>query len=147
MKDTEFASYIKNVISLYAQDIAQSRGTSVSNQLFCFSQERINKILPRGIDTDSHYFYLIFNDGVRIGSVWYSVHDSLVILYDIFLYKAHRRKGYGSETLKKIESSTRKQGSRSLMLHVFFHNKHAQKFYEKNGYITTGFQMLKQLSH
>jgi len=147
MRDYEFARYVEAIISSYAKDIARSRMTSEKKEHLDYARKQINTILPKGNRTDNHYFYSIYDENQKIGAVWFSIQEgSLIFLHDIFLDKLHRRKGYGSETIKQVESMAIKKGVRSIALHVFYHNKAAQKFYKKNGYLITGLQMFKQLS-
>lgn len=50
-------------------------------------------------------------------------------------------KGYGSQTLERLQEIARQQGARSIQLHVFGHNSGAIRLYERLGVQPTNINM------
>ena len=130
----------------YAADIAKSRITQTNDKHISYAQTQIGGILTQGIQTKNHYFFSITNNNEKIGSLWFSTQNSsIAFLHDITIDTEQRRKGYGAMALRQVEQLATEKGCECIALHVFYHNKYAQVFYERNGYVTTGVQMFKNI--
>ena len=51
---------------------------------------------------------------------------------------AHRGKGIGGELLQRLEGSARREGARSIWLHVDQSNRGAIRLYERQGFVAAG---------
>ncbi len=82
----------------------------------------------------------------RVGHVWFGFNPTADgYIYDIHIIEAHRQKGFAKQALMLVEEKLRKSGVEKIGLHVFGHNKQAQKLYETLGYRPTSVQMQKKL--
>lgn len=66
-------------------------------------------------------------------------------LYDINVFPAFRRRGYGSAILAAAEALTAREGWTSLGLNVFGGNEGAIALYRRNGYDVSSISMHKSV--
>lgn len=146
MNEKQFANYIDKMVLFYAADIAKSRSTQITDKHILYVQTQITNTLPQGSKTKNHYFFSVINNNKQVGNLWFSVQNSsIAFLHDIVINTEQQKKGYGTEALRQLEQLAREKGCECIALHVFYHNKQALAFHEKNGYITTGVQMYKNI--
>ncbi|MEZ4860988.1 MAG: GNAT family N-acetyltransferase [Caldilineaceae bacterium] len=103
----------------------------------------------QGINTPDNYFYTIEREEnaehEQIGYLWYPVNreDRFAWLDGIELFAPFQNQGYGVEVLGLAEVQLAAQGIRSMSLQVAGTNQRAQRFYQRNGYKITGYNMKK----
>lgn len=111
----------------------------------------ISALLPEGIETRGHSLSMIRreSDGEPVGYLWFSVREEggrrFAAVYDIVIFEAHRRRGYGTAALREMEEKVREAGLSDVALHVFAHNYAARALYRKLGYVERSLMMAKHL--
>ena len=87
--------------------------------------------------------------GEDVGHAWFTIEDReqgrVVFIYDIEVYEAHRRHGYGRAALAEIDDYAREHGCIGVMLHVFGYNEAARNLYRSSGYVETNVVMFKRV--
>jgi ribosomal protein S18 acetylase RimI-like enzyme len=106
-------------------------------------------LLPNGVESPDNYLRTVVDPerGERVGEVWYTLQKQegwpQLFVYWIGIDENHRRRGYASEVLRKVEEEARRLGASRVALHVFGDNTGARTLYEKLGYSTTNVLMAK----
>ena len=145
-----FASYIEELIVQYARENVESGRWQKTGSL-TRSRRDIERLLPRGIETDNNHFFEMKVPEVNetVGMIWLSLENSsttsTVFIYDLEIKAEHRRKGYAKLALKEIEDFAATHNIVNIGLHVFSHNSAAQKLYAKMGYETVSVNMVKRI--
>ncbi len=62
--------------------------------------------------------------------------------YSFHVYSGHRCKGVGTHLLRFLEADLRKRGFQIVTLTVEKENKRARRFYERNGYLIAGTEVV-----
>jgi len=100
--------------------------------------EEMKGILPRGFFSDDHYFYNLLADAEarEVGKLWFYINRKLksAFLYDLMIFDAFQRKGYGKEALQAMEKELKQKGITVIRLNVFNDNRIARKLYQAQGY-------------
>ncbi len=100
--------------------------------------EEMKSILPRGFFSDDHYFYNLLADAEarEVGKLWFYINRKLksAFLYDLMIFDAFQRKGYGKEALQAMEKELKQKGITVIRLNVFNDNRIARKLYQAQGY-------------
>lgn len=108
---------------------------------------QFNTLLPQGIKTKDHYFYLIHNrsSGSKLGYVWLVKNRKLKNLFIAYLYLfyKYRGKSLGKKVLAAIETKAKRMRLKAVGLHVFLHNTRALRLYESHGYKGVSMTMRK----
>ena len=114
------------------------------------SEEAFDQMLPGGRETPGHELRAMRNDaGEHVGHAWFTIEDRepgrVVFIYDIEVYEAYQRRGYGRAALAEIDEYAREHGCIGVMLHVFGYNEPARNLYRSSGYVETNVIMLKRV--
>ncbi len=137
MTESDFAAWLDNAQKNYAAEKVAA-GTWLPDEAKARSEADHAQLLPQGLGTLNHHFFLLKDGDQAVGSLWYNIAtDGLktnVFLYDLLIYEPFRRKGYGLQAMQGLEAHIRPQGYKSIALHVFGHNQAAQELYKKAGY-------------
>ena len=148
--EDEYQTWLAQSVKDYAQDKIDA-GTWQPEEALSRSENDFTSLLSQGRTTPDNHIYSIQDAtlGTHVGVLWIAVtsrglHRSAFI-YDIVIYEAYRRHGYGEGTMLALEDKVRDFGLDTVGLHVFGHNKAAQALYEKVGYIVTDLNMSKIL--
>lgn len=145
-----FEPYIEDLIMQYAKENVAAGRWQKSGSL-SRSRRDIERLLPRGLDTENHYFFEMKVPEVKetVGMVWLSMEKSsttsTVFIYDLEIKQAFRRKGYARLALQEIENFASKNNIVNIGLHVFSNNNIAQKLYSEMGYETVSINMVKKI--
>ena len=83
------------------------------------------------------------NDNKTLGYLWYSLSNDYIFILDFFVYNKFKGKGYGTQTIQKLQSISLKKNIHQIRLRVARSNKRAFKLYQELGFITTGINMIK----
>lgn len=80
-----------------------------------------------------------------IGYLWYSINqeEGFAWLEEIDLFAPFQNQGYGGDVMRLMEKQLATQGIHSISLHVAGTNQRALRFYQRNGYKITGYNMKK----
>jgi ribosomal protein S18 acetylase RimI-like enzyme len=148
MTEAEFEAYLEVLIPEYAQDNVDA-GHWHEAEALEQSRKSVKELLPKGLKTDNHHFFVVREGSERIGIVWLrAILDSAMkagFIFDIAVDEAQRGKGYGRQTMLLIEQRARELGLEKIGLHVFGKNKIARKLYESLGYEISSLNMSKAL--
>jgi ribosomal protein S18 acetylase RimI-like enzyme len=106
------------------------------------------RFLPQGLQTPGHHLVVAENDrGEVVGDAWLGPDPSgaagSAFLYDINVYEAFRRQGYGSAVLAAVEELA---GGGRLRLNVNGDNAAAIALYRRSGYEVSSMVMSKDLN-
>ena len=149
MPETEFEAYFERSVRYYADNKIQAGNWTVE-EAEERSRAEFTQLLPQGLESPGQHVFSIVNHktGEAVGMIWLGGvsggQPTLMYIYDFEIFEAHRRKGYGSQTLQAVESFALAQGAKELGLHVFGHNQAARALYHKVGY-ETNISMRKRL--
>ncbi len=150
MNETDFQAYLAFAIPDYAQEHVQSGRWSAEEALEQ-AQKQYQQLLPDGLQSKQQYFYSLQDEqqASKVGMLWFALEERgkapIVFVYDVMIYEQFRRRGYGEQAFRAIESIARELGATNITLHVFGHNIAARAMYEKLGYAPTNIVMTKPL--
>src|SRR5258708_37866426 len=150
MAEDEYQTWLTQAVKDYAQDKIDA-GTWQPEEALSRSQADFASLLPQGRSTPNNHIYSIQDaaHGAHVGVLWIAVTAKglrkSAFIYDIVIYEALRRHGYGEGTMLALEDKVRDLGLDTVGLHVFGHNKAALALYEKVGYVVTDINMSKTL--
>ncbi|TQF07836.1 GNAT family N-acetyltransferase [Kitasatospora acidiphila] len=117
------------------------------------AQRGTAQFLPDGADTAGHHLVVAENgSGEVVGNAWIgpdprraSGTAGAAWLYDINVFPAFRRRGYGSGILSAAEELVAREGWTSLGLNVFGDNEAAIALYQRNGYDVSSMSLRKSV--
>jgi ribosomal protein S18 acetylase RimI-like enzyme len=151
MNEAEFLRYLESAIESYAQDHIKA-GDCDPEDALALAQADYESLLPQGVATKDHYLFSIHVDDsmIPIGLIWFASREKRgkksAFIYDFQIRPEFRGKGYGAESLRKMESLVAAMGIPRISLHVMGWNNAARALYEKQGYGVTGMGMTKVLA-
>lgn len=149
MQPDEFSQYLAQEIESSAREIAESEDLELE-QARQEAREEITSHLPDGLETEGTYFYFVDHvDGVStqtIGTVRFSIFESekYAWLDSIEIDPAFQGQGFGRQLMALIEAELSTHGVQTMTLHVADTNS-AFQFYQKCGYHTAAYNLLKRL--
>jgi RimJ/RimL family protein N-acetyltransferase len=150
MTESEFLRFEEYAIKDYAEQQAKADNWHC-DEAMKKSEERFQRQFQDGLSTQGHVFYSVQDDELSaiVGASHIIIYNegskSKVFLDYLLIYEPFRGKGYGKQTLRMLHAKMIEMGINHIHLHVFSHNHIARALYGGMGYLTTGFQMLKQL--
>ena len=150
MSETEFQQYLAIAVPLYAQEHVRS-GRWSEREALQRAQQEFDELLTDGLNTKDQYFFSIVDEqtAMRVGILWFEIHsrkeEPSVYVYDVFVYEQYRRRGYGEQAFRAMETKAHQLGLKTVAVHAFGHNYAARAMYEKLGYIITNLTMVKTL--
>ncbi|MFF4019519.1 GNAT family N-acetyltransferase [Streptomyces sp. NPDC001843] len=111
------------------------------------------RFLPDGLDTARHHLVVAEDaSGEVVGNAWIgpdprqaSGTAGSAWLYDINVFPAFRRRGYGSAVLSAAEELVAREGWTSLGLNVAGDNEAAIALYRRNGYDVSSMYLRKSV--
>ncbi len=150
MSNDEFEEFYDHFIESYA-DQNVDNGDWDREEALGLAKLQINALLPKGVDTESHYLFSIFNDklNMNVGFIWVQIQETKsskkAFLMDLEIFDVFQGKGLGEESLNSLEDYLKSSGVKSLSLHVFAKNETARNLYLKFGFKDMSFNMVKSL--
>ena len=151
MSEGKFNSYFKEASRKYAEEKVKAGNWSKENA-FELAKQTMKKLLPEGINTKTHHLYSIYDkeSNKRIGIIWFKINENglsnqQMFLYDILINEKYRGKGFGTQTMEKLEEKAKELKCDKILLHVFGHNNSAIALYKKMGYKITNLMMSKEI--
>jgi len=149
MSEEGFIAYAAFCIAAYADDMAANFDLPLEKARQV-ATDQLSGRLPHGINTEGNHFYCIERESdagqALIGYLWFSINreEGFAWLEAIDLFAPFQNQGHGSEVLALAEALLSAQGIRSTSLHVFGTNQRALRFYQRQGYKITGYNMKKK---
>ncbi len=121
------------------------------NYKYTLEQAKINairdfdKYFPNG-KTNKNEFLVCINsnqtdDNKTLGYLWYSISNDYIFILDFFVHTEFRGNGYGSQTIKELQSISLDKNIHQIRLRVARSNKRAFKLYQELGFEATGINM------
>lgn len=150
MTDDDYKAYLSEAVPDYAQEQVRA-GYWHADEAQQRARQQYQQLLPEGLNTaDMHLFSLVDEAlGVKVGMIWFGMNRKRALpaafIYDFIVYKPYRRRGYASQALDCLTDMALELGARKLELHVFAHNQAARALYEKAGFRTASFYMVKEV--
>jgi ribosomal protein S18 acetylase RimI-like enzyme len=146
MEASEFDAYIDELTRAYAEDNIRVGRWSAETGL-AESQSEIRRLLPAGRDTPNQLFlHIVAGDSdERVGWIWLAIEPRGAFVYDLQVFRAHRRRGYAEAAMLSLEGVARERGATKILLHVFGDNAGARRLYARLGYAETNVMMSKPL--
>jgi ribosomal protein S18 acetylase RimI-like enzyme len=147
MTQPEYEAFVERAIPEYAADNVRAGYWSDSEALEK-SREGYEKLLPKGVQTENHYLYTLYDADEAVGMVWIRADLQSSIksgfIFELYVNEKFRGKGYGKQAMLLIEEKARELGLKSLGLHVFAVNNVARNLYESVGYEVSSLNMTKK---
>ena len=150
MDEAEFQQYRAFAVPQYAQEHVRS-GRWSEGEALQRAQQEFDEVLTEGLNTQNQYFFSIVDEqtATRVGMLWFAIHsrkeEPSAYVYDVLVYDQYRRRGFGEQAFRAMETKVRELGLKTIALHVFGHNHAARAMYEKLGYAITNLMMAKTL--
>ncbi len=150
MQETDLQAYLEETIPAYADDKIRAGNWSPDEALER-SRKEYEKLLPEGVNSLRQYLYNIVatDEDVTVGMLWFSVivdtPHPYAFIYELQIFDAYQRKGYGKQAMLALEVEVRKLRLDTISLHVFGHNLAARALYDQLGYEITNINMSKKL--
>jgi ribosomal protein S18 acetylase RimI-like enzyme len=149
MQPSDLEDYLALAVQEYAQDKIAAGNYAPSEGLEKARAE-FDALLPNGTETPRQHLFSILNEaGEKVGLIWLAEIQSgarrFAFIYDIRVYEAYQRRGYGKQAMLAVEEEAKALGLDRIALHVFGHNHVARALYEKLGYEITNINMSKNL--
>ena len=150
MSEAEFRESLHRSVLRHAADYVR-RGYWTEARSVEAMEKEFAHLLPNGRETPDHSFAHVVDDasGQRVGETWYQAREQggkVRFWVDwIAIDPEHRRKGYATATLLRLEEAATRCGADRIGLGVWLDNPGAVALYEKLGYAPTNLWMMKSL--
>jgi ribosomal protein S18 acetylase RimI-like enzyme len=105
----------------------------------------VPSVLPDGLATADTRFWVVEDDGRRVGTIFLGIRGGEAWLYDIVIDKAERGRGLGRAAMLALEDEVRALGHDSIGLNVWGGNAVARGLYRSLGYAERSVHMRKPL--
>ncbi len=146
MSEAAFGRFLGRTVPEYATEKVAAGNWPLEGSLER-SKAEFERLLPGGLRTPKNFLYTITDGGLEIGAIWLAGSDeqSQGFIYELYVNEANRARGIAYAAMRLLESEALRHGLTSLGLHVFGHNRVAQRLYEKLGFAVTNISMTKTL--
>jgi ribosomal protein S18 acetylase RimI-like enzyme len=148
MADSELNGFLDGMIPDYAARHVEA-GDWDPDQATDIATQQVYGLLPDGVHTRGMLLRVAETvDAEQVGRVWIGLNQmrpGQAYIYYIEVDAPHRGQGYGRVLLGEAEKQARRQGARTIGLHVFGMNKVARALYESAGYEVAQLDMQKLL--
>ncbi len=135
MDDATYAAWEAVEVESYAAEREQAgESPERARQV---SEEQHAELLPDGLATADHHFFVGQVEGETVGSLWVGTQRPMAFVYDVVVDEAHRRKGYGAGLMRAGALWAQERGAHAIGLNVFGHNDGARALYDRLGYQVT----------
>ena len=105
----------------------------------------VPSVLPDGLATADTRFWVIEDEGRRVGTIFLGIRGGEAWLYDIVIDEAERGRGLGRAAMLALEDEVRAFGHDSIGLNVWGGNAVARGLYGSLGYAERAVHMRKAL--
>ena len=114
----------QSIFELFCELVEKHEDLTINNY------EKIKKWEKFKLSNSLSEYYSIFCDDEKVGYVHFFQNESSMEIDDFYVLNEFRNRGVGTETLRKLKSST----DMPISLFVFKNNLGAIKFYEREGF-------------
>ncbi len=135
MTSDEFAENRDHLVAEYARSLVLA-GIFDPDEALADAHRQTSMMLPRGLETASHSWFVVRVGDQRIGTLWLheSRGDASGSVFDIEIAPEFRHQGYGRSVMIEAENYFRRRHRRFLELNVFGYNAVARELYSSIGY-------------
>lgn len=150
LSEHDFQLYKERLVQEYASQ-SVAAGRVEETEAMDWSRRETEKFLPDGLHTRNALLFKIVPTDSRsttVGYIWCGTdpgNAKNAFIYDLFIYPEHRRRGYATRALRKLEVLAREEGYNAVALHVYAHNIAATELYGNLGYEATSSVLRKKL--
>ena len=146
MSEAAFGRFLERIVPEYASEKVAAGNWPLEGSLER-SKAEFEKDLPDGLRTPKNFLYTINHDGEDVGVIWLagSEEQPKGFIYELYVDETQRGQGIAYAAMRLLETEAVRHGFTSLGLHVFGHNRIAQRLYEKLGFAVTNINMMKTL--
>ena len=148
MTQPEYETFVERAIPEYAADNVRAGYWSESEALEK-SREGYEKLLPKGLQTENHYLYTLYDADQAVGMIWIRADlegsTKNGFIFELYVDEKFRGRSYGKQAMLLIEEKARELDLKSLGLHVFAVNNVARNLYQSVGYEVSSLNMTKKL--
>jgi ribosomal protein S18 acetylase RimI-like enzyme len=147
MSEEEFTSYFEDKVERYSNVLSENVHEVSNEDPISKARNQLNNLLPKGIETNNHHLFNVYQADQLIGFVWIKIEKEKksAFLYEIYIFEEYRGKGFGTRMMKNVEEWLEQEGIYYFKLHVFGSNEGARKLYEELGFEIAGINMLKTI--
>ena len=148
MNEAEFQEFLKRALPRYASRKVQ-RGLWTEEAALEASQTDLSHFLAQGKETAGHHICNLRDEttGEVVGETWFTASKkggkTQFWIEWIWVDPQHRRKGYATQALHRLEEEARSLGADRLGLNVWMDNPGAIALYSGLGYQTVNMAMIK----
>jgi len=148
MRPDEYPAWVARSKAGYANDIAMHGGLppDIAERK---SETDFANILPEGLQTPGHAFFVVEADAGSVGWLWLAEREQYgqrtLFVYEIEIAEGQRGKGYGRATMLLAEDEARTRGLNQMQLNVFGGNEVARGLYRSLRYRENAVLMTKDL--
>lgn len=135
MDEEGYAAWEADELEGYAQERAKA-GETIERAREV-SREQHAELLPDGLATEHHHFFVGRVDGDTVGTLWIGTERPMTFVYDVVVDPGHRRRGYGAGLMRAGALWSQQRGAHAIGLNVFGHNHGARALYDRLGYHVT----------
>ena len=146
MSEAAFERFLERIIPEYASEKVEAGNWPLEGSLER-SKTEFERSLPDGLRTLNNFLYTINDDAVDVGVIWLASSENQArgFIYELYVNEENRGRGIAYAAMRLLEPEASRRGFQSLGLHVFGHNRIAQRLYEKLGFVVTNINMAKAL--
>lgn len=148
MRETDYAHWMPRLRTSYIHDKIRANGYTLE-EATDVADEGLQRLLPHGLQTKGHLFFVGEEDDQAVGYAWIHLHsiggELQAFIYDIIISDEFQGRGLGRGLMMGLENEARKKGASRMALHVFGFNDRAIRLYQSLGYLTTDLSMEKRL--
>ena len=146
MSEAAFGHFLERTVPEYASEKVEAGNWPLEGSLER-SKAEFERLLPDGLRTQKNFLYTITKDGSDVGVIWLAGSEDQTkgFIYELYVAEANRGQGIAYAAMRLLESEALRHGFTSLGLHVFGHNRVAQRLYKKLGFAVTNINMAKAL--
>ncbi|MGE5093723.1 MAG: GNAT family N-acetyltransferase [Betaproteobacteria bacterium] len=148
MTQAQFDDYLERAVPEYAQAHVEAGDCDPDDALQRARADYV-ALLPAGLRSENQFLYSIHAPGQAqpVGMVWFEIREQddrkSAFIWDFRIDPSQRGKGYGKDTLMRVDEHLRALGARYVSLNVLGQNHRARALYEKHGFRVTGIGMRK----
>lgn len=148
----QFDDYLSHALPAYAREKVTS-GQWAEAQALELARQEVARVLPQGLSTPHHRLFSLRNGAsdTDVGMLWIAEQERggrrIAYVYDVWVWEAHRRKGYAQAAFLALEGLVHDLGLAGISLHVFGHNTTARALYAKLGYEISSLVLFKEIAH
>ncbi len=150
MEEADFERYLARAIPRRAERFA-ARGIWTAEASLEASRQAYARQLPEGLGTPGQRFCHIVDETkqLRVGETWYSstVEGGQVHFWVqwIWVEPEHRRRGYATAALQRLEEEASRLGAPRIVLEVWADNPDAMALYRKLGFVPAHLTLVKRV--